>query len=99
IAYEPERAKTNFAHELAECAAYFMLVSKAPGLDKQTSQKLWDSGMSLRVYGVWGQVLVRVMVYGVSSLYGVRSLIMTKVNDLFIIDLNNQIIINKKGIW
>lgn len=46
-AYEPERAKTNFAHELAECAAYFMLVSKAPGIDKQASQKLWDSGMSL----------------------------------------------------
>lgn len=46
IAYEPERAKNNFAHELAECAAYFMLVSQAPNLDKQASQKLWDTGMS-----------------------------------------------------
>ena len=49
IAYDSGRAKTNLAHELAQCAAYFMLVSKAPGLDKSTTEKLWDSGISLSV--------------------------------------------------
>ena len=30
-AYEPDRAKANFAHEAAECSAYFLFVSAAPG--------------------------------------------------------------------
>ena len=48
-AYDSERAINNYAHDLAQCAAYFMLVSNAPGLDEATSKKLWDSGMSLSV--------------------------------------------------
>ena len=50
VAYDSERAKNNFAHDLAQCAAYYMLVSKAPSLDESTSKKLWDSGMSLSVF-------------------------------------------------
>lgn len=40
-AYEPERALVNFSHELAECAAYFLLYSLAPGLDEDTSKELY----------------------------------------------------------
>ena len=36
LAYEPERATNNLAHEAAECSAYFMVVSTAPTLDAQT---------------------------------------------------------------
>lgn len=35
-AYEPERAKNNFAHEAAECSAYFLFVSTAPKLSTET---------------------------------------------------------------
>ena len=38
-AYEPERARDNFAHEATECAAYFMLISALPGVDEVTSKK------------------------------------------------------------
>ena len=45
IAYDTERAMNNFAHELADCAAFYMLSSKAPGLDESTSKKLLDGGL------------------------------------------------------
>ena len=38
--YEPERAKNNFGHEAAECSAYFLFVSTAPGLSGETSNGL-----------------------------------------------------------
>ena len=39
-AYDEARARNNFAHEAAECAAYFLFISFAPGLDPKTSQAL-----------------------------------------------------------
>ena len=39
-AYEPDRAKANFAHEAAECSAYFLFVSAAPGLPAETANGL-----------------------------------------------------------
>ena len=40
FAYEEEQAVNNFAHEAAECAAFYLIGSVAPGLGKETSQKL-----------------------------------------------------------
>lgn len=42
LAYDPDRAKNNMAHELAECGAYFSLVAKAPGLDANTEKALTE---------------------------------------------------------
>ena len=42
VAYEPDRARVNFAHEMAECAAYFMFVSAAPELDAPIVSGLRD---------------------------------------------------------
>ena len=47
LAYEPERARTNMAHEAAECVAYFITVSQAPRLDTETKDHLLGYGKSL----------------------------------------------------
>ena len=39
-AYEAEQARNNFAHEAAECAAYFALASSGPNLDPNTADGL-----------------------------------------------------------
>ena len=39
-AYEPERAMVNLSHEMAECAAYFAVISEMPGLDEDTKAAL-----------------------------------------------------------
>jgi len=44
LAYDPDRARTNIAHEFAECAAYFRFVSGAPGLDSNTASGLKKRG-------------------------------------------------------
>ena len=48
-AYEKGRARTNFAHELAECAAYFVVSSNAPGLGEALKNKLSSIGQNLLV--------------------------------------------------
>jgi len=45
--YEPERARANLASESAECAAYFLYVSLAPGLNAETKKQLGDTSRSL----------------------------------------------------
>ena len=45
--YEPERAGTYFADELAECGAWFMLVAESPGLDAVATIKFRAAGLSL----------------------------------------------------
>ena len=42
FAYDPVRARDNFAHEAIECSAYFMLASAVPSLDAQTVKALRD---------------------------------------------------------
>lgn len=44
FAYDPERAANNLAHELADCGAYFSLVTEAPGLDPNTKKVLAERG-------------------------------------------------------
>lgn len=39
-AYDEQRALVNFSQEAAECSAYYLFSSEAPGLDKRTSTKL-----------------------------------------------------------
>ena|SRR3990172_689629 len=46
-AYDPERAVNNYAHDLATCSAFYMLISEAPNLDEATSKKYLDAGVSL----------------------------------------------------
>lgn len=41
-AYEPERATNNLAHEYAECAAYFFVTSKVPGLPENAKEAYND---------------------------------------------------------
>jgi len=50
LAYEPDVATNNFAHELASCAAYYWLMSKAPKLSgeaKESSEKASFQAFSL----------------------------------------------------
>lgn len=47
LGYDADRARTNFAHELAECAAYYQFVSEAPRLDDPTKQNSLEVSNSL----------------------------------------------------
>lgn len=49
-AYDSERAANNFAHELADCGAYFALVAEAPGLDSSTKKALSERGALAIMY-------------------------------------------------
>ena len=44
LAYDGERAKSNLAHEFAECGAWYMFVSGAPGLIQETASGLQKRG-------------------------------------------------------
>lgn len=46
-AYALERANLNFAHELAECSAYFALIAEEPDIDTATRAHLRATGGSL----------------------------------------------------
>lgn len=46
-AYDLERVRINFAHELAECSAYYTLIAEEPGIDIATSVKRRATGLSL----------------------------------------------------
>ena len=46
-AYDEARAGNNFAHEAAECAAYYMIGSVAPGLGQETSQSFMKAAAVL----------------------------------------------------
>jgi hypothetical protein len=45
--YEPERARNNLAHELAECAAYYHLSGQMQGLTDAQKKAFTDSSASL----------------------------------------------------
>jgi hypothetical protein len=47
FAYESERAQALLARESAECAGYFTTVSRAPGLDATTRNRLRSDAKSL----------------------------------------------------
>ena len=40
VAYDAERAANNFAHEAAECSAYFMVISTVPALEESAVKGL-----------------------------------------------------------
>jgi len=46
-AYDVERAGLNFAHELAECSAYYALIAEEPGIDAATRANRRATGVSL----------------------------------------------------
>jgi hypothetical protein len=46
-AYDPDRARNNFAHELANCAAYYTLTVQAPGFDEARKKQASDIGENL----------------------------------------------------
>ena len=46
-AYDSKLAAVNLSHEMAECAAYYLLYSTAPRLDKDTSDKLYERYVAL----------------------------------------------------
>lgn len=47
FAYDQVRALNNFSHEAAECGAYFIFLSAAPGLDEKTVKGLQNMYMSM----------------------------------------------------
>ena len=45
--YDKDRALNNFGHEAAQCAAYYLTVSNAPGLSNEVAKKLKETATSL----------------------------------------------------
>ncbi len=43
LAYDEQRALVNFSQEAAECSAYYLFSSEAPGLDENTRNKLKEN--------------------------------------------------------
>jgi hypothetical protein len=47
FAYDADFAKRSLADEMAQCATFYMIVAEGPGLDKATSKKMKEAGISL----------------------------------------------------
>ncbi len=47
LGYEPDRARNNLAHELAECGAYYQLLSQQPRLDDAMKKRFSEDGTNL----------------------------------------------------
>ena len=45
MAYEPERAKSNFAAELSECAAYFMIMEQQVSSQGKDATEIGNAGL------------------------------------------------------